>query len=52
MFGTSSSTTVEVLLDITHDQDQSRFHRLARLLTSSSTSIIAGSTGITVAGTS
>ncbi len=32
MFGTSSSTAIEVTLDLTSDPDSDRFRRLAQLL--------------------
>jgi hypothetical protein len=49
MFGTSTSS-IEVSIDFTHDHDPSRFRRLAALLLSPSTTII-GST-MTVAASS
>lgn len=46
--GTSTSSSIKVHIDPTVDHDQFRFERLARLLFSPSTSVIAASTFTTV----
>ena len=42
--GTSTSSPVNVTVDVTSDPDQFRFERLANLLCSPNTTVIAGST--------
>ena len=46
--GTSPSSHIKVYVDVIVDHDQFRFERLARLLFSPSTAVIAASTFTTV----